>query len=184
MTGTGAWFGNSSSMRVFGVVVTSSVAIAGVLLVFSFLIVPAAIGVMFASSLARQEIAIGWIVGTLTSAAGLAASFAFDLPTGAAMVCAFGGALAVAGLLYPFLRGNRQTCIARCDCDRPLGAPRAFAGSAIQLAAAPRADQPLLHARIRSSFAATALYFTRAEKATFVDRPANTRSATVWRQSG
>ena len=91
----------------FGVVVTSSVAIAGVLLVFSFLIVPAAIGVMFASSLPRQ-LAIGWIVGTLTSAAGLAASFAFDLPTGAAMVCAFGGALAVAGLLYPFLRGNRQ----------------------------------------------------------------------------
>ena len=35
----------------FGMVVTSSVALAGVLLVFSFLIVPAAIGVMFASSL-------------------------------------------------------------------------------------------------------------------------------------
>ena len=74
-------------------------AIAGVLLVFSFLIIPAAIGVMFASTLARQ-LAIGWVAGIATSAAGLAASFAFDLPTGAAMVCAFGGALAVAGLLY------------------------------------------------------------------------------------
>ena len=34
----------------------------------SFLIIPAAIGVMFASSLARQ-LAIGWVIGTLTSAA-------------------------------------------------------------------------------------------------------------------
>ena len=47
----------------FGVVVTSSVAIAGVLLVFSFLIIPAAIGVMFAASLSRQ-LTIGWIAGT------------------------------------------------------------------------------------------------------------------------
>ncbi len=91
----------------FGVVVTTSVAIAGVLLVFSFLIIPAAIGVMFADSLGRQ-LAIGWIAGMVTSAVALAASFAFDLPTGAAMVCAFGVALAVAGMLYPFLRGDRR----------------------------------------------------------------------------
>ena len=80
----------------FGIVVTSSVAIAGVLLVFSFLIIPAAIGVIYASSPARQ-LAIGWTTGTLASAAGLGLSFAFDLPTGATMVCTFGAALAVAG---------------------------------------------------------------------------------------
>src|SRR5438094_5749170 len=68
----------------FGIVVTSSVALAGVLLVFSFLIIPAAIGVLYANKPERQ-LAIGWIVGTLTSAAGLAASFMLDLPTGAAM---------------------------------------------------------------------------------------------------
>src|SRR3977135_15312 len=79
----------------FGIVVTSSVALAGVLLVFSFLIIPAAIGVLYADTLARQ-LAIGWVAGTLTSALGLAASFALDLPTGATMVCAFGGALALA----------------------------------------------------------------------------------------
>ena len=56
----------------FGIVVTSSVAIAGVLLVFSFLIIPAAIGVMFADRFSRQ-LAIGWIAGTLASAVGLAA---------------------------------------------------------------------------------------------------------------
>src|SRR4051812_44808140 len=95
LTGTGGLFSEFVFYASFGVVVTSSVAIAGVLLVFSFLIIPAAIGVMFTSSPGRQ-LAIGWVTGTLTSAAGLAISFAFDLPTGAAMVCAFGAALAVA----------------------------------------------------------------------------------------
>src|SRR6476619_7353743 len=90
----------------FGMVVTSSVALAGVLLVFSFLIIPAAIGVMYASSLPRQ-LAIGWAAGTATSAVGIGASFVFDLPTGAAMVCAFGASLAVAGMLYPIVRGQR-----------------------------------------------------------------------------
>jgi zinc/manganese transport system permease protein len=126
MSGTGTLFWEFVFYASFGVVVTSSVAIAGVLLVFSFLIVPAAIGVMFASSLARQ-IVIGWIVGMITSAAGLAASFAFDLPTGAAMVCCFGGALAVAGLLYPFLRGNPNMHCALAHC--PLGSAVILAGS-------------------------------------------------------
>src|SRR5262245_23821016 len=66
----------------FGIVVTSSVALAGVLLVFSFLIVPAAIGVLYADTLARR-LAIGWIAGLIASAAGLACSFMLDLPTGA-----------------------------------------------------------------------------------------------------
>ncbi|MGC2586844.1 MAG: metal ABC transporter permease, partial [Pseudolabrys sp.] len=100
MAGTGSLVWEFIFYATFGIVVTSSVAIAGVLLVFSFLIIPAAIGVMFADSLSRQ-LAIGWIAGTLVSAAGLAASFVFDLPTGAAMVCAFGVSLALAGVLYP-----------------------------------------------------------------------------------
>src|ERR1700693_2763506 len=80
LTGAGSLVWEFGFYATFGVVVTSSVAIAGVLLVFSFLIIPAAIGVMFASSLARQ-LAIGWIVGTFTSGVGLGASFAFDMST-------------------------------------------------------------------------------------------------------
>src|SRR3954453_20065640 len=106
-----SWLREGGFYATFGMVVTSSVALAGVLLVFSFLIVPAAIGVMFASSLARQ-LTIGWVAGTLTSAVGLATSFAFDLPTGAAMVCVFGVALALAGLIYPFVRGDRSVALA------------------------------------------------------------------------
>ena len=45
---------------------------------------------MFVGLRSVRQSAIGWIAGTLTSAAGLAISFAFDLPTGAAMVCTFG----------------------------------------------------------------------------------------------
>ena len=168
LTGTGVLFWEFVFYASFGVVVTSSVAIAGVLLVFSFLIIPAAIGVMFAASPARQ-LAIGWITGTLTSAAGLAASFAFDLPTGAAMVCAFGGALAVAGLLYPFLRGNRHNALRIAIVTVRWCAAALLAGSALQLAAAPRADQPLLDAIETAVPSLRSLYFNRAETATFAE---------------
>ncbi len=76
----------------FGVVVTSSVEMAGVLLVFSFLIVPAVCGALVAKTTGRRLI-VGWVTGTLTSIAGVAASYWWDLPTGATVVCAFGVAL-------------------------------------------------------------------------------------------
>ena len=155
----------------FGVVVTSSVAIAGVLLVFSFLIIPAAIGLMFASSLAKQ-LTIGWIAGVATSAAGLAASFAFDLPTGAAMVCAFGVSLALAGMLYPFLRGNRRNALSAAIATARWGAVAILAGSAIQLAAAPRADQPLIDLVEYAVPSLRTLYFSPAEQVAFADASA------------
>ncbi|HEV7601321.1 MAG TPA: metal ABC transporter permease [Bradyrhizobium sp.] len=166
LTGTGVLFWEFVFYASFGVVVTSSVAIAGVLLVFSFLIVPAAIGVMYTSSPAGQ-LAIGWITGTLTSAAGLAVSFAFDLPTGAAMVCVFGGALTIAGSLYPFLRGNRHKALRIAIVTVRCCAAALLASSALQLAAAPRADQPLLDTIEYAVPSLRTLYFSRSEVATF-----------------
>jgi zinc/manganese transport system permease protein len=78
----------------FAIVVTSSVRIAGVLLVFAYLVVPAAIAVLLTTRLGAR-LAVGWITGTLVSAAGLLASYRWDLPTGAAIVAAFGAALAL-----------------------------------------------------------------------------------------
>ena len=78
----------------FGVVVTSSVRVAGVLLVFSYLIVPAAVGALLSGSVAGRLV-IGWIVGATVSALGLWASFAWDLPTGATVVATFGALMAV-----------------------------------------------------------------------------------------
>jgi zinc/manganese transport system permease protein len=76
----------------FGLVVTSFVQIGGVLLVFSYLIVPAACGFYLASGLGAR-LAIGWAVATIGSVAGLYGSFRFDVPTGAAIVCALGAVL-------------------------------------------------------------------------------------------
>ena len=81
----------------FGIVVTSSVRLAGVLLVFSYLIVPASVAALLAGSV-RGRLLIGWGVGALVSAAGLWASFAWDLPTGAAVVTSFGALMALVAL--------------------------------------------------------------------------------------
>jgi zinc/manganese transport system permease protein len=76
----------------FGFVVTSSVAIAGVLLVFCFLIVPSVAAMLFTERLGVR-LAIGWTMGALVSAGGVTLSFVLDLPTGATIVATFGGAL-------------------------------------------------------------------------------------------
>ena len=78
----------------FGFVVTSSVAIAGVLLVFCFLIVPSVTAMLFAERLGPR-LAIGWTMGAVVSAAGVALSFQLDLPTGATIVATFGAALLI-----------------------------------------------------------------------------------------
>src|SRR5947209_4866383 len=75
----------------FGFVVTSSVAIAGVLLVFCYLIVPS-VGAMLFADRVGPRLAIGWTMGTLVSALGcyLSALPSIDMPTGATIVCTFG----------------------------------------------------------------------------------------------
>jgi zinc/manganese transport system permease protein len=76
----------------FGFVVTSSVAIAGVLLVFCFLIVPSVTAMLFTERLGVR-LAIGWGMGAVVSAGGVALSFLLDLPTGATIVATFGATL-------------------------------------------------------------------------------------------
>lgn len=78
----------------FGIVVTSSVRIAGVLLVFSFLVVPAACAVLFSES-TKTRLFLGWGIGSFASALGMTVSYFWDFPTGASVVCVFGVVLAV-----------------------------------------------------------------------------------------
>jgi zinc/manganese transport system permease protein len=82
----------------FGIVITFSVPIAGVLLVFSFLVVPAAIAFQFARRHGALA-AISWVAGALASALGLLVSFEYDLPTGPVVVCMFGLLLLVSYLV-------------------------------------------------------------------------------------
>jgi len=91
----------------FGFVVTSSVAIAGVLLVFCYLIVPSVGAMLFADRIGRR-LAIGWTMGTLVSALGVYLSFFLDLPTGATIVCTFGGVLALMFLAHYFVFRRRR----------------------------------------------------------------------------
>ena len=86
----------------FGLVVTSFVRIAGVLLVFSYLIVPAVCGINLGKSLGNRLL-IGWLIALLGGIAGLFFSYRWDLPSGAAIVCTFGALLvliSVGGLLF------------------------------------------------------------------------------------
>lgn len=89
----------------FGFVVTSSVAIAGVLLVFSYLIVPSVAAMLFSKSIGVR-LAIGWTMGALVSAIGILLSFKLDLPTGATIVCTFGIALALMAVVWVIRRPN------------------------------------------------------------------------------
>jgi zinc/manganese transport system permease protein len=91
----------------FGWVVTSFVQIGGVLLVFSFLIVPAVCANFLAEALGTKLL-IGWATATIASVAGLYVSYTLDLPTGAAIVCALGAALIVSMIIYR-LRGAAPT---------------------------------------------------------------------------
>jgi zinc/manganese transport system permease protein len=72
-----------------GFVVTRSVSIAGVLLVFCYLIVPSVAAMLYSQKIGKR-LAIGWTMGTVVSALGIYLSVALDLPTGATMVCTFG----------------------------------------------------------------------------------------------
>ncbi len=80
----------------FGVVITLAVPIAGVLLVFTFLVVPAVVAFLFTRRTGAL-LAISWVSAALASAAGLAISFRYDLPTGPLIVCVFGLLLLAAG---------------------------------------------------------------------------------------
>jgi zinc/manganese transport system permease protein len=90
----------------FGFVVTSSVLIAGVLLVFCYLIVPSVAAMLYADRIGPR-LAIGWTMGTVVSALGIYLSVKLDLPTGAAMVCTFGLVLIVMALVRPLVLRRR-----------------------------------------------------------------------------
>jgi|ERR1051326_8181558 zinc/manganese transport system permease protein len=87
----------------FGLVVTSFVQIGGVLLVFSYLIVPAVCANFLVESF-RARLAVGWLTAILGGVLGLFCSYKIDLPTGAAIVCVLGALLLVAAIAGRFRR--------------------------------------------------------------------------------
>ncbi len=130
----------------FGLVVTSSVSIAGVLLVFCFLIIPSIVGSLF-STRPAVALLVGWCAGVAASAAGLASSYAWDVPAGAALVIAFAATLLLAGVARSFVLAAApvRTQRLRRLLRGTLGAGLAIATAAmLWLIAAPHADQPVI----------------------------------------
>lgn len=82
------WKWNFLFYALFGVVITSSVNVAGVLLVFSFLIVPAILSSFLVEGL-LQRLFVGWGLGLVLSILGMTLSYWLDLPAGAVIVAVF-----------------------------------------------------------------------------------------------
>ena len=89
----------------FGFVVTRSVSIAGVLLVFCYLIVPSVGAMLYAEHIGKR-LAIGWSMGAVVSALGVYLSLRLDLPTGATIVCTFGLILIIMAAVRPLIRSR------------------------------------------------------------------------------
>ena len=79
----------------FGIVISFSVAIAGVLTVFCVLVIPAVVAFLFTSRF-LAALVLAWAVGTVALVAGVVASFVWDIATGPLLVCVFGLTLVIA----------------------------------------------------------------------------------------
>jgi len=118
LTGAGTLVWEFVFYATFGVIVTSSVAIAGVLLVFCYLIVPSVAAMLYADTVGRR-LAIGWTMGTIVSAIGVYLSLVLDLPTGATIVCTFGIVLALMAAVRPLIRRTSEGGIDRAPMRNP-----------------------------------------------------------------
>jgi zinc/manganese transport system permease protein len=106
----------------FGIAITFSVNVAGVLLIFSTLVIPAVIAYLYTTKFV-PALLIAWLAGAIAIASGVAVSFVWDITTGPLLVVAFGIVLMLAVLLKPVL-GRREA--APLDAtDAPEVAPSA-----------------------------------------------------------
>ena len=112
----------------FALVVVSFVRVAGVLLTFAYLIVPA-VCVVTLSRTWTGQLVVGWVVAVAASLLGLTTSYLLDLPTGAAIVCAAGLALMVVGAVAALRPRPRAVEAVVSDRVPPVGAAGASPGS-------------------------------------------------------
>ncbi len=106
------WFWDFLFYALFGVVITSSTHIAGVLLVFSFLIVPSILSTVFFRTI-RSRLLFGWSLSAIVSVLGMALSYKLDVPVGALMVILFTLLPVLVLLIFPLLgvsRNDERAC--------------------------------------------------------------------------
>lgn len=154
----------------FGFVVTSSVRIAGVLLVFSYLIVPAAVGALLTRRVGPR-LFVGWGFGFVVSVVGLLVSYAWDLPTGAAVVTTFGaliGAVAVALAARALVREVRAHGF-RVLTGAGVAAAATVALLGLLLVLFPRMDHHWLNWLEEAAPTVQLAFLTPGERATYRD---------------
>jgi ABC-type Mn2+/Zn2+ transport system permease subunit len=100
----------------FGVAITFSVNVAGVLLIFSTLVIPAVIAYLYTTKFV-PALLIAWLAGAIAITSGVAVSFAWDITTGPLLVVAFGIVLILAVLLKPLI--GRRTAAPLDATDVP-----------------------------------------------------------------
>jgi zinc/manganese transport system permease protein len=166
VSGTKGWVADLVFYSAFGLVVTSSVAIAGVLLVFSFLIIPALIGLLLARDTLNQWL-YGVAVGCLAALIGLLASYGLDTSTGATIVCAFGLLLAL--FLIGYVCRKTKLSTLQLLKTSALGLLLLISVSFGWLAISPRADQPLIDSVERFIPSVRNAYFTHNEEVMYLD---------------
>jgi zinc/manganese transport system permease protein len=141
----------------FALVVTSSVRIAGVLLVFAYLIVPAALAGVFTTVL-RRRLALAWVLGAVLSATGLLASWHWDWPTGPAIVTAFGAAAAAVAFYFVLRKATWRGTGIVVSCTAGM--------AGLLLLASPRMDHVWLDAFEALAPAAQSMFLSEHERAT------------------
>ncbi|MDE3056430.1 MAG: metal ABC transporter permease [Bacteroidota bacterium] len=94
----------------FGFVITSSVAIAGVFLVFSYLVIPS-VGAMMLSDKLSTRLAIGWIGSAIISFIGVKLSWNTGLPTSPLVVVLLAAGLLISGM-YRYIKTAERVSIA------------------------------------------------------------------------
>jgi zinc/manganese transport system permease protein len=105
----------------FGLVVTSFVHIGGVLLVFTYLVVPAVCATYLVNRIGAKFV-VGWIIATVSSIVSLFITVQGDLPVGAAIVCVLGLVLVIVASVTKFIR-KRTVQAANLDADGARAVP-------------------------------------------------------------
>jgi zinc/manganese transport system permease protein len=106
-SGTNVRFWDFLFYMSFGFVITSSVAIAGVFLVFSYLVIPSVAAMLLSDKLSTR-LTIGWIGGSIISFIGVKISYNTGLPTSPVIVVILALGLIVSGLSYFFMHAERK----------------------------------------------------------------------------
>lgn len=116
----------------FAVVITTSVEVAGVLLVFTLLVTPAIMAMITTARFGRQLV-FGWAAGVLVSLVGMALSYIYDLPSGPAVIVTYAAALILWSAVL-VLKGERERFRLLGRMTAHLGVIAAFAGWLVLLA--------------------------------------------------